>query len=413
MKMSRMGVKPEKMAPKDAESINQKLLTQGGFIFQEMAGAYTFLPLGLLVLRKIEAIVRKHMDTIASEILMTSLAPVDLWKQTGRYDSVDVLFKAVAANKISEEKSGAEYVLSPTHEEMVTPIAQKFNCSYKDLPAAFYQIQTKFRNEPRPKSGILRGREFRMKDLYSFHASEEDFKKFYEKAKTVYANVFEELGLAKDTMLTLASGGDFTTDYSHEFQTRLESGEDTIYLNKETGVAYNKEVMPAGADTDPNYEVFNGSEVGNIFPLGKKFTTAFDYKFTDNDGQQKFVWMGSYGIGTSRLIGVLVEKFHDEMGIIWPKNVAPFKVHLVDLLQPEKAEEIYNSLLASEIETLWDDREATAGEKFANADLVGCPVRVVVSKRSLEAGGVEVKLRNSSESEIVALTELGDYLKNV
>ena len=413
MKMSRMGVKPEKMAPKDAEAVNQKLLTQGGFIFQEMAGAYTFLPLGLLVLRKIENIIRKHMDKIGSEILMTSLAPVELWKQTGRFETVDVLFKAMAANKISEEKSGAEYVLSPTHEEMVTPIAQKFNTSYKDLPMAFYQIQTKFRNEPRAKSGLLRGREFRMKDLYSFHTSEEDLKTYYEESKKVYTQIFEELGLGADTMITLASGGDFTKDYSHEFQTRCESGEDTIYLNRTSGIAYNKEVMPAGADTDPNYEEFSACEVGNIFPLGTKFSEAFDYKYTDKNGEQKLVWMGSYGIGPSRVMGVLVEKFHDENGIIWPKNVAPFKVHLVDLLQQEKAEEIYESLSESGIETLWDDREATAGEKFANADLVGCPVRVMVSKRSLDQGGVEVKLRTSAESEIVPLDKLEGYLRNV
>lgn len=408
-----MGVKPEKLAPKDAESVNHRLLVQGGFVFQEMAGAYTFLPLGLRVLSKIEAIVRKHMDTIGSEILMTSLCPSENWKKTGRYDTVDVLFKAVAANKVSEEKSGAEYVLSPTHEEMVTPISQKFNTSYKDLPAAFYQIQTKFRNEPRAKSGLLRGREFRMKDLYSFHTSEEDLKRYYEESKKVYTDIFVELGLGADTMITLASGGDFTKDYSHEFQTRCESGEDTIYLNKTTGIAYNKEVMPDGADSDPNFEVFSACEVGNIFPLGTKFSSAFDYKYTDKDGEQKLVWMGSYGIGPSRVMGVIVEKFHDDKGIIWPKNVAPFQVHLIDLQQAEKTEEIYNTLIKSGVEVLWDDREARAGEKFADADLIGCPVRVVVSQRSLEQGGVEVKLRNSDESKIMSLSKLDEYLKNV
>jgi len=408
--MTKMGIKPEKLAPKDAESINHRLLVQGGFIFQEMAGVYTFLPLGLKVLSKIENIIRKHMDKIGSEILMTSLCPTENWKRTGRYDSVDILFKAIAANKMSEEKSSAEYVLSPTHEEMVTPIAQKYNTSYKDLPVAFYQIQTKFRNEPRAKSGLLRGREFRMKDLYSFHTSEESLKEFYEEAKKVYLDIFNELGLGEDTLVTLASGGDFTKDYSHEFQTRCATGEDTIYLNNETGVAYNKEVMPEGADKDANYESFNACEVGNIFPLGTKFSKAFDYTFTDKDGEQKLIWMGSYGIGPSRVMGVIVEKFFDERGIIWPENIAPFRVHLVDLKQSEKAKQIYDNLTNNGVEVLWDDREATPGEKFADADLIGCPIRLVVSERSIQAGGVEVKRRKEKESEVIAIENLLDFI---
>lgn len=404
--MSKMGVRPEKLAPKDAESINHKLLCQAGFIHQEMAGVYTFLPLGVKVLNKIENIIRKHMDKIGSEILMSSLAPVEIWKRTKRFETVDVLFKAVAANNESKLRSDTEYVLSPTHEEMVTPIAQKYNASYKDLPAAFYQIQTKFRNEPRAKSGLLRGREFRMKDLYSFHTSEEDLKKYYEESKQVYKDIFIELGLGDDTMITLASGGDFTKDYSHEFQTRCESGEDTIYLNKKTGIAYNKEVMPDDAENNPDYEVFTACEVGNIFPLGTKFSVANDYKFTDKDGEQKLVWMGSYGIGPSRLVGVIVEKFHDERGIVWPKNVAPFAVHLVDLQQTEKAKDVYEQLTKAGIEVLLDDRESTAGEKFAGADLIGCPIRLVVSQKTLDQNGVEWKLRNSKEIEIVSLEKL-------
>ncbi len=408
-----MGVKPEKTAPKEAEAINQRLLIQAGFINQEMAGVYTFLPLGLRVLNKIESIVRKHIDKIGSEILMSSLAPVENWKKTGRLDTVDILFKAMAANKVSAEKSGMEYVLGPTQEELITPIAQKFNTSYKDLPVAFYQIQTKFRNEPRAKSGLLRGREFRMKDLYSFHTSEADLKEYYEQVKVIYRDIFIELGLGKETLIALASGGDFTKEYSHEFQTRCESGEDTIYLNKETGVAYNKEVMPEGADSGSNYEIFNACEVGNIFPLYTKFSEVFGYEYTDSDGTKKPVLMGCYGIGTSRLMGVLVEKFNDEKGIIWPKTVAPFQVHLIDLQQGEKANSLYEELNKMGVEVLWDDREATAGEKFADADLIGCPVRVVISQRSLDKGGVEVKMRNKTESEILATDKLMSFLKNV
>ncbi|HOX96197.1 MAG TPA: His/Gly/Thr/Pro-type tRNA ligase C-terminal domain-containing protein [Candidatus Woesebacteria bacterium] len=413
MKMSKMGVRPEKIAPKDAEAINQKYLTQAGFIHQEMAGVYTFLPLGLRVLEKIENIVRKHMDKIGSELLMPALSPKEYWQTTGRLSSIDVLFKACAANEVSLMKSDAEYILNPTHEDVVTPLIKNYNPSYKDLPVSVYQIQTKFRNEPRAKSGLLRCREFRMKDLYSFHTSEEDLKTFYEEAKKVYFDIFKEIGIGADTVIALASGGDFTKDYSHEFQTRCENGEDTIYLDRTTGVAYNKEVKPEGADTNPNFEVFTASEVGNIFPLGTKFTKAFGYEYTDKDGSKKPVIMGSYGIGTSRLIGVLVEKFHDEKGIIWPRNVAPFTVHLVDIQKKEEAEKIYNMLLENNIEVLWDDREMSPGEKFADADLIGCPVRVVVSSRSMDAGGVEVKMRHDKESKIITQDEFLGYINNV
>jgi len=413
MKMSHMGVRPEKTAPKDAEAINQKLLIQAGFIHQEMAGVYTFLPLGLRVLSKIEDIVRKHMDKIGSELLMPSLAPKEYWKTTGRLETIDVLFKACAANKVSLAKSDAEYILNPTHEDVVTPLVQDYNLSYKDLPVSVYQIQTKFRNEPRAKSGLLRCREFRMKDLYSFHTDEADLKRFYEEAKKVYLEVYKEIGIGEDTVIALASGGDFTKDYSHEFQTRCENGEDTIYLDKTTGIAYNKEVKPEGADTNPNFEVFAASEVGNIFPLGTKFTKACGYEYTDKDGSKKPVVMGSYGIGTSRLMGVLVEKFHDDKGIIWPKNVAPFTVNLLDLQQNETAQKIYDDLGNTGIDVLWDDREISAGEKFADGDLIGCPVRVVVSARSLAAGGAEVKLRKEAEGKIISLAELAEFIKNV
>jgi len=414
MKMSRMGVHPEKTAPKDAESINQKLLVQGGFIHQEMAGVYTFLPLGLRVLNKIESIVRKHMDEIGSELLMPALSSKENWRTSGRLDTIDVLFKASAANEVSLLKSDAEYILCPTHEDVVTPLMKLFNPSYKDLPVSVYHIQTKFRNEARAKSGLLRCREFRMKDLYSFHSDEADLKRFYEEAKKVYLDIFQEIGIGKDTVVALASGGDFTKDYSHEFQTRCESGEDIIYLDKTTGIAYNKEVKPEGADNNPNFEIFAASEVGNIFPLGIKFSKAFGYEYTDKDGSKKPVITGSYGIGTSRMMGVLVEKFHDDQGIIWPKSVAPFLVHLIDLQQKDKAGEIYELLLKMGVDILWDDRDGvTAGEKFADADLIGCPVRLVVSTRSLDKGGVEAKLRNSTENEIVSTDKLGDYLKNV
>ena len=406
-----MGVRPEKIAPKDAEAINHILLAKGSFIHQEMAGVYSFLPLGARVLSKIENIVRKHMDKIGSEILMPSLSPKEYWKTTGRLETIDVLFKASAANDVSLAKSDAEYVLCPTHEDVVTQLVQQYNFSYKDLPVSVYQIQTKFRNEPRAKSGLLRCREFRMKDLYSFHTDENSFSEFYENAKRVYMDIFKEIGIGSDTYLTLASGGDFTKDFSHEFQCRCDNGEDIVYLDKETGVAYNKEVKPDDADNETKYEMFSAAEVGNIFPLGTKFTKAFGYEFMDKDGTKKPVLMGSYGIGTSRLMGVLVEKYHDDRGILWPENVAPFKVSLINFEDTvETAAKIYEELTANNIEVLWDDRDVSAGVKFGDSDLIGNPYRIVVSKRSIESGGVEMKSRKEAESKIVPIDQIVAYL---
>lgn len=416
--MSRLGTKTLKNS-KEFDTKNATLLTKGAFIDMTMSGAYSFLPLGLRVLNKIENIIRKEMDKIGTEVLLTALSPKQLWEQTNRLDSIDVLMKTMGANEISQRKSTNEYILNSTHEELMTPIAYKFNRSYKDFPFAFYQIQTKFRNEARAKSGILRGKEFRMKDLYSFHTSEADLKEFYEKAKQSYIKVFDALGLGKDTVIALASGGDFTKDYSHEFQTRCDAGEDTIYLDTETETAYNEEVAPAEALNQKGsgkYEVFPACEVGNIFPLNTKFSTAFNYTFTNSDGQENIVYMGSYGIGSTRIMGVLVEKFHDEKGIIWPKQVAPFIVHLVSLNDTQQeAETLYNQLLEKNIEVLWDDRDISAGEKFNDADLIGNPIRLVLSSRN--EGKVEWKYRNETESELIeqnmVIDKILDYVSHI
>lgn len=407
--MSQLGTKTLKNS-KEFDSINATYLTRGAFINMTMAGAYTFLPLGLRVLNKIENIIRKEMDKLAAEVLMTALSPKQVWEQTQRIDTVDVLMQTMGANAASKLKSTNEYILNSTHEEVITPIAYKFNRSYKDFPFAFYQMQTKFRNEARAKSGILRGREFRMKDLYSFHTSEADLKEYYEKVKNAYTTVFKNLGLGADTVIALASGGDFTTDYSHEFQTRCDAGEDMIYLNKQTGVAYNQEVAPPEAldannqETSDEYEVFPACEVGNIFPLNTKFSKAFEYTYTDNTGKENDVYMGCYGIGSSRVMGVLVEKFHDENGIIWPKQVAPFSVHLVSLNGMEQeAEAFYNTLQKLNIEVLWDNRNISAGEKFSDADLIGNPIRLVLSSRN--NGKIELKFRNDDESQLLTEDE--------
>ena len=417
MRQSQLYTKTRKEAPSDEVSKNAILLTRAGFIHKEMAGVYTFLPLGLRVLAKIENVIRRHMDKIGNEIVMSALSPREVWEKTGRAEVVDVLMKTAPANKASEEKSTNSYILNPTHEELVTPIAAEYARSYKDLPAAFYQIQTKFRNEARAKSGLLRGREFRMKDLYSFHRSEEDLNLYYEKAKQVYMDIYRELGLGDDTFITVAGGGDFTKQFSHEFQTVVDAGEDVIYLDRKNKTAYNKEVVTEenvirlGVDFNALEQV-RACEVGNIFPLGTKFTNAFDYTFTDEDGKQQEVYMGCYGIGPSRLMGVIVEKYADEKGLVWPASIAPFSMHLI-LISKDKdseaakaAEDLYKKLTDSHVEVLFDDRDEGAGSKFADSDLIGIPMRVVVSDKSLEKGGVEIKERTSETSEIISVEQL-------
>ena len=562
MKQSRIFSKTNKSA-KELDSKNATLLQKAGYIDQVMAGVYTFLPLGLRVLNKIEDIIRKEMDKIGTEVLMPAISPKQLWEQTERYETVDVLFKASGANEPSKRRNDTEYVLNPSHEEIITPLVQKFSLSYKDLPTAAYQIQSKFRNEVRPKSGIMRGREFRMKDLYSFHASEEDFLRYYHKeAIPAYIRVFERLGLGDRTIISLASGGDFTEEFSHEFQTKCDTGEDDIFYAQKANIYYNKEVAPSQApetkqdtgqkdleevegkgiigvselakylkipveqttktliyeaddkriiaaavrgDYDINedklrkivktaslilasektvktvtgaeigyagilnlpdnvevflddslkgrvnfecganrtnyhsinvnfgrdieepdafydfkeakegdihpetgevYKVFRASEVGNIFPLKNKFSNSFNYTYTAEDGSQKPVHMGCYGIGSSRIMGVIAEIFNDEDGLVWPKSVAPFQVHLLNLKKDDtaQADKIYDSLQKDGFEVLYDDRSVRPGEKFADSDLIGIPVRLVISDKT--DGKIEYKLRNSKETSLMDYTEL-------
>jgi len=561
MKLSQNPFRTSKTVSAELVSKNARLLTQAGFVHQEVAGVYTFLPLGLRVLNNIEKIIREEMDEVAVEILMTALAPQEVWQKTGRIETVDVLMKTTGANQFSRAKNETEYVLGSTHEEIVTPLIQSFCQSYRDLPAAVYQIQTKFRNEPRAKSGLLRCREFRMKDAYSFHASEADLKTYYEIMKKVYTRIFERVGLGKDTVIALASGGDFTPDFSHEFQTICEAGEDILFRAAKANIIYNREVAPSQAPTvsDPNeemrerqdvegkgiigvaelakflnipvekttktlimetdrgeviaaavrggydiseeklkkiigcktlqlasaetvqevtkaevgyagvlnlpssvkvyfdestsnrrnfecganrthyhsmninfgrdipepekfydfkiaregdlypktgevYEVFRGAEVGNIFPLNTKFSKAFDYSYIDEQGKEQPVYMGCYGIGSSRLVGVLVEKFADEKGMIWPEAVAPYQVHLIDINSTERGQKIYNELKEHGVNVLWDDRDLRAGEKFADADLIGIPHRLVVSTKTGDK--VEWKARQSDKAEMLDINDV-------
>lgn len=421
MKFSELFTKTSKTISEQTESTNAQLLLRAGYIYQEMAGVYAFLPLGLRVIKNIEAIVREEMDKIGTELLLPALSSRERWHATKRHDTVDVLMSTKAANQAAMEKHSGEYILNPTHEDLITPVAKSFRTSYKDFPFAMYQIQTKFRNEPRAKSGLLRGREFIMKDLYSFHTTEADLKKFYEVAKQRYTAVYERVGLGESTFVTLASGGDFTEEYSHEFQTLLETGEDTIYLDRKNNIAYNKEVATPedakklGVDFD-TLEQVNASEVGNIFPLGTKYSDLLDYRYADENNERQLVWMGSYGIGISRLMGVIAEKFSDDKGLVWPVAVTPFKYHIVAL--PDEAnvkagEKIYAEL--GEDNCLFDDRtDVGAGERFGDADLMGCPIQLVISKKTLEKDSIEVTSRTGAfETYLCKLSDVSSIEKHL
>ncbi len=414
MLQSKLFLKTVKDKSAGAESASHDLLVRAGFVDQLMAGVYTFLPLGLRVLQNIENIIRKNMlDSGGQEILMPALQPKENWQKTGRWDNFDVLFRL----KGSGDK---EYALGPTHEEVIVPLAKKVVFSYRDLPFALFQIQTKFRDELRAKSGILRTKEFLMKDLYSFHATQEDLDNYYAKMGKVYLKMFKEFGIGKNTFETLASGGSFSK-YSHEYQTVTDAGEDIIFVCKKCGFAMNKELK--SNNECPNckrgdFEEKKSIEVGNIFKLSTKYSLPFNLKFRDRDGSEKTVIMGCYGIGLGRLMGAIVEVNRDDKGIIWPKSVAPFQVHLICLENDlprgkagKKAKtasgKIYNTLLKENIDVLFDDRrDKTAGEKFADADLIGIPIRAVVSKKTLASKSIEIKMRNSKSVKLIPIKNL-------
>ena len=401
MRLSDLLSKTSKQAPRDEVSTNSKLLIRAGFIDKVAAGIYTFLPLGQRVLKNISNIVREEMDAIGGqEVIMPVLHPKTNWEKTGRWKSFDVLYKTNAAS--------GDFALGPSHEEIVVPLLKRFVSSYQDLPKYVYQIQTKFRDEPRAKSGLLRGREFLMKDLYSFHTDERDFEKYYKKAQEAYKKVFKRCGL--DSILTFADGGTFSK-FSHEFQVICENGEDGIIYCTGGDFAENVEItkVKEGKQCDLGHgplKKVKTIEVGNIFPLKDKFSKAFGFTYVDKNGKEHPVLMGCYGIGISRLMGAIVEVHHDEKGIIWPGVVSPFDVHLVHIEDPATeswAKEAYENLTKAGIDVLWDDREKTsAGEKFADCDLIGIPARLVISKK-VGKGKVELKMRDSDRAEIKTL----------
>jgi prolyl-tRNA synthetase len=409
MRQSQLFGKTLKTIPKDEISRNAELLIRGGFIDKLMAGAYSYLPLGYRVLDKIKNIIREEMNTIdGQELFMPALQPKALWEETGRWNDPG---KAVMFQfKGREDK---EYGLGWTHEEVIVDIARKRVSSYKDLPFALYQIQDKFRDEPRAKSGLLRGREFSMKDMYSFHATEEDLLNFYEKSKIAYLNIFKRCGL--DTLMVEASGGSFSKEFSHEFQTLTPFGEDTIFYCPNRDFAQNKEISQVRAgDKCPicGEKILEGKaiEVGNIFKLYTKYSTPMKLQFSDADGKKKDVIMGCYGIGPSRVMGAIVEVSNDQKGIIWPDNVSPYQIHLITIgdsaAVTEAGEKLYNHLLKKGGKVLFDDRAVSPGTKFADADLIGIPTRLIISEKTLTQESAEFKRRGEAKSELKPLKEL-------
>ncbi len=409
MKYSQLFSQTSRNVSEQEKSLNAQLLTRAGFVDQLMAGVYSYLPLGLITLRKIENVVRKHMDSLgAQEVLMPTLHPSAIWKTTGGWDSIDVLFKI-------NSRTGNEYALGQSEEEVVTPLVMSRAQSYKHLPQSVYQIHWKYRDELRAKSGIMRGREFYMKDMYSFHTNQQDFDSYYAKVKQVYSDIFTELGL--EAKVTEASGGNFTDKVSYEFEVLTDAGEDVIYYCDQCDFCVEDEIAQVKpGDTCPrcnrgSLKEAKAAEVGNVFDLGQKFTKAFDMPYVNDKGEREYAIMGCYGIGISRVMGVIAERHHDEKGLIWPESVTPFRYHIVALPDAENVnvgEKVYEQLGADSC--LFDDRaDVSPGAKFADADLIGCPVQIVISRKTLEQNSVEVVSRSGQfETFLLPIGDIGE-----
>ena len=406
MKLSMLFTKTQKTPPADEVSANAKLLIQAGYIHKEMAGVYAYLPLGLKVFENIKEIIREEMNALgAHELIMTSLQPKENWVHTNRWDDkvVDVWFKTAL-------KNGTEVGLGWSHEEPITLMMKNHLSSYRDLPANVYQFQNKMRNETRAKSGIMRTREFVMKDLYSYSQSESQHQRFYEQVTDAYMKIFKRVGLGEKTFFTFASGGAFT-QFSHEFQTLCEAGEDVIYVDRKKNIAVNQEVFRDDVIKQlglkkSDLEEHKAAEVGNIFSFGTTKSEELDLYFTDESGTRKPVVLGSYGIGVGRLMGVVVEVFSDENGLVWPGEIAPFQVHLALLAQEKKqqADDLYRKLSDAGIEVLYDDRDLSVGQKLGDADMLGMPVRLVIGNKTGDK--VEYKKRSNKKSELLTVAQV-------
>ncbi len=407
MRVSHLFTKTLKNAPADEVAKNAQLLIRGGYVYKEMAGVYAYLPLGLRVVEKIKQVVREEMNAIDSnELIMASLQRREIWEKTGRWSDevVDVWFK-------TRMQDNTELGLGWSHEEPIVEMMKQYVHSYKDLPVSLYQFQAKMRNELRAKSGIMRGREFVMKDMYSFHENAEALEKYYNESIEAYKRVYDRLGIGDDTYVTFASGGAFTK-FSHEFQTICDAGEDIIYLHREKNIAVNEEVIDDAVKelgiAREELERVKTAEVGNIFNFGSQKTDEMGLHYTDKEGKQQSLYIGSYGIGVTRVMGVIVEKMSDERGMVWPENIAPYKVYLVSIGEKgsKKADEIYEELKKRGVEVLYDDRDERPGAKFADAELLGIPYRVTVSDRGVEAGECEYTARVTGETERIPYDQL-------
>ncbi|MEI8123710.1 MAG: aminoacyl--tRNA ligase-related protein [bacterium] len=406
MRQSQLLSKTRKDAPKDEVSKNAQLLIRAGFVSKEMAGVYSYLPLGLRVMQKIEDIIRDEMNKLGGTEMKTSIIQSkEVWEKSNRWSDelVDNWFK-------TKLKNGTEVGLSFTNEEAYANILKQYISSYKDLPVYPYDFKSIFRNEARSKSGVLRGREFYWKALYSFSKDENEHNEFYERSKISYKNIFNRVGIGHLTYISFSSGGTFSK-FSHEFQTITNAGEDTIYVDEKKKIAVNKEVYTddvlkdLGLDKKDLIEK-KAIEVGNIFSLGTKFSEPFDLKYKNEKGEEKIVVMGCYGIGLSRLMGTVVEILSDDKGLVWPTSIAPFLIHLIEISSENEvvrktAEALYDKLAENGIEVLYDDREARAGEKFNDSDLIGIPFRIVVSEKGIAKGEFEIKERKSGKIEII------------
>lgn len=421
MLQSKLFGKTQRDNPRDEVSINAQLLIRAGFIDKMSAGVYSYLPLGFRVFRKIQQIIREEMEAInGQEIFLPVLMPRELWEKTDRWSTFgDALYKI-------KDHSDRDFVLGPTHEEAISDLANKNILTYKDLPMAIFQIQDKFRDEPRAKSGLVRGREFMMKDLYSFHADEQSLDAYYEETKKAYSKLFSRCGLK--TFAAEASGGVISKGESHEYMVKTLAGEDSIVLCELCGWAQNKEIAQVQAKKPcPKcggiLKEEKTMEVGHVFKLGTRYSKDLNVYFTDKRGEKKLVIMGCYGIGVSRIMGTVVEVFHDDRGMIWPQSVAPFLVHLIRLdCADEKrnkqivssASKIYDKLVKDKVEVLYDDRPgSSAGEKFADSDLMGIPYRIVISDKTLSREEVEIKKRDSDKMQFVKIKDLSKFIKNL
>lgn len=413
MKRSQLFIKTQKDAPADEVAKNAQLLIRAGFVYKVMAGVYAYTPLGIRVLENIKQIVREEMNAINSgELIMTALQRPDTWQETGRWDdeAVDVWFK-------TKLKDDSPLGLAWSHEEAIIEMMKQHISSYKDLPQSVYQFQTKFRNELRSKSGIMRGREFVMKDMYSVHTAAEDCDAYYDEVIEAYKRVFERLGIGDKTFVTFASGGAFTK-FSHEFQTICEAGEDTLYVNEDQSVAVNEEVLDEAAEelgiAKDQLKPVTSAEVGNIFKFGTEKSEKMEFMYTDQDGERRPLYLASYGIGITRVMGVIAEMMSDERGLVWSPSIAPYHVYLATIGDVcNEAEELYNTLKNSGIDVLYDDRDVRPGDKFADADLMGIPFRVVISPKTLEQESVELKSRTEEDVILLKLSDINHKLVEI